>query len=91
LHKDGLVKSSIYVVVDLKRLVAGPHVLTKHRFRYYVELFEVGVYAGSGAYRRALPATSMTFYEIINKGAELPIKQIECELRKLAEKRIYDF
>ncbi len=33
---DGLVKSPIYVVVDLKRRLAVLHVLPNRRFRYYV-------------------------------------------------------
>ncbi len=32
---DGLVKSPIYVVVDLKRGFAVPHVLPNPHFRYY--------------------------------------------------------
>jgi len=31
---DGLVKRPIYVVVDLKRRLAVPHVASNHRIRY---------------------------------------------------------
>ncbi len=35
INLDGLVKSPIYVVVDLKRRFAVLHVLPNRRFRYY--------------------------------------------------------
>jgi hypothetical protein len=34
-NPDGLVKSPIYVVVDLKRRFAVPYVLSNRRLRYY--------------------------------------------------------
>ncbi len=52
---DGLVKSPIYVVVDLKRRFAVPHVLPNPRFRYYASYIEL--------FPEPIPATSMTFYE----------------------------
>jgi len=59
---DGLVKSQIYVVVNLKRLFAVPHVQSNHRFRYY---------AANRAFRclrlspESISATSVAFYESI--------------------------
>jgi len=50
MENDGLVKNPIFVVVDLKRRLAVPHVLSNRRFRYYdlnIELFEVFAYLQS--------------------------------------------
>jgi hypothetical protein len=55
---DGLVKSSIYVVVDLKQRFAVPYVLPNLCFRYYAKYIEL--------FPESIAATSMTFYEIIN-------------------------
>ena len=64
---DGLVKSPISFVIDLKRRLAIPHVLPNRRFRYYasyIELFPESIYTAK-----------MTFYEIIKLEERYKIAQ----------------